>query len=274
MRIWAFITGFILSWVILAVVVVGFLYTTAPDRYTMLVIGSDQRGTERARSDVLFLVSIPKSGEQSPYFLTIPRDTKIEHEEWGLQKITHFYALGDRPEGDKVLGNYELTTSVVEDLLGVKVDGTIEVTFGSFEEIIDTLGGATLNGETVTGPEALKVVRDRFTDGRSDFDRQADGREIFRSLLTKIKEPARVKELQQFFIDSEKARLTYSKPKLVRFLIGAGIARKGDVTIGEMEEGDVPGTSARIYTPNFGKELYYWVVDEEALEVLVEEKLR
>ncbi|PIW36696.1 MAG: hypothetical protein COW24_03990 [Candidatus Kerfeldbacteria bacterium CG15_BIG_FIL_POST_REV_8_21_14_020_45_12] len=274
MRFLAFIIGLLLSWFVLAGALVVFLYVSAPDRYNVLVIGSDQRGTERARSDVLFVVSIPKKGKEKPYFLTIPRDTKIDHDEWGMQKITHFYALGDRSDDGKLLGNYTLTTSVVEDLLDIKVDATLEVTFGSFEEIIDSLGGATLNGKNVNGADALAVVRDRFTDGRSDFDRQADGREIFRSLLTKIKEPAKVKALQQFFADSNDARLTYSKTRLTHFLVGAGIARRGNVSIGEIEEGEVPGASARIYTPDFGKDLYYWVADEEELKLIVDEHFR
>lgn len=274
MKIFVFIGGFFVGLIGIILMIFLFITATAPDRYTILVIGSDQRGTERSRSDVMFLVSIHKNPEIAPYFFTIPRDTKIDHEKYGLQKMTHFYAIGDRPDDGKFLGNYELTSSIIEELLDIEIDATVEVTFESFEDIIDSLGGAILNGKTVTGPEALAVVRDRFTDGRSDFDRQADGREIFRSLLTKIKEPARIRSLQEYFIDSKKARLTYNKAKLIHFLVGTGIARRGDVSIGEIEEGAIPGTGARIYTPDFGKELYYWIPDEEALATLVDEKLR
>lgn len=273
-KIAAFIGGFILTFFLLLIIGGVVFYATSPDRYNVLVIGSDQRGSERARSDVLFLVSVPKSGDEQPFFLTIPRDTKIEHEEYGLEKITHFYARGDRPDDGKLLGNVELTRSVVEELLDVDVDATVEVTFSSFEEIIDTLGGATVNGETVSSQEALASIRDRFTGSRSDFDRQADAREVLRSSVTKLKSPAVAQAVLNYFENSEYARLKWKKTKALHFAIGAGIARKGEIAIGEMKEESVPGVGGRIYTPDFGKELYYWIPDEEALKEVVDENLK
>jgi polyisoprenyl-teichoic acid--peptidoglycan teichoic acid transferase len=270
----AFITGFIFTSILMLLLVVIVFYFTSPQYYNVLVIGSDQRGTERARSDVLFVVSVPKKGDQQPFFLSIPRDTKIEDEEYGLQKITHFYALGERPDDGKLLGNVELTRAQVEQLVGIEMDATVEVTFGSFEEIIDSVGGVTLDGKTVNGQEALKVVRDRFTEGRTDFDRQADERAIFRGLITKLKKPEEAKALLAYFEESENARIDFKKVKLIRFAVGAGIARKGKLSIGEMEESSVPGHSERIYTPQFGKSLYYWIADEAALSQIVEDHFK
>lgn len=288
-KVIAFIFGFVLTGAAFSAVVLFFTAISAPERYNVLFVGSDQRNNERARSDVLFVVSIPKSADQQPFFLTIPRDTKIEHPEWGLEKIAHFYALGDRPEDGKELGNVDLTREVIEGLLGIEVDAVVEVTFTSFAEIVDMLGGAvlsardstgetfdgvdtgTLTGKTISGTEALVVIRDRFTGERSDFDRQADAREILRSLITKIKSPSTVKKLIAYFDDASQARLQYDKEQLIHFLLGAGIARKGKLTIGEMAEADLPGYGDRIYTPSFGKGLYYWVPDEEAIMQLIEE---
>ncbi len=271
MRKRAFILGFVLTVVGTSLLLAFIFVALAPDRYNVLFVGSDQRGTERARSDVMFIVSIPKSGNEQPFFLTIPRDTKVDDPEYGIQKMTHFYALGDRPDDGKELGSIDLTRGHIEDILDIKVDATVEVTFQSFEEIIDTLGGAALEGETVGGSDALAVVRDRFTGSRSDFDRQADAREILRSLLTKVKEPATAKSLLGYFEDSSQARLDYDKGKLLRFLIGTGISRRGNISIGEMTEDALPGYGDRIYTPDFGKELYYWVPDQEEIDILVEE---
>lgn len=273
-RFSAFTLGFLFTFFGIIIALVLVFYVTSPDRYNVLVIGSDQRGTERARSDVLFIVSIPKNGSEPAYFVSVPRDTKIEHEEYGLQKITHFYALGDRPDDGKILGNRDLTVTVVEKLLDLHVDATVEVTFQSFQDLIDTLGGVSLHGQPATGEEALAVVRDRFTEGRSDFDRQADEREIFRQLLTKAKNPKQAKVVLNYFKTADDARLEYKKVKLLRFGVGAMIARGGKMEIGEMQEESLPGASAMIYTPDFGKELYYWVVDEEATKKLVDERLR
>lgn len=273
-RFIAFGAGFITTFVVLTVLVVVYFYVAAPDRYNVLVIGSDQRGDERARSDVLFVMSIPKSADEKPFFLSIPRDTKIEHDEYGLEKITHFYAIGERPDDGKVLGSVDLTRSVVEDLLDIEVDATVEVTFQSFEEIVAEMGGVTINGQQVDEKQAIATIRDRFSDGRSDFDRQADEREVMRSLLTKAKTPENAKKLMAYFEDSEQARLEYKKVKAARFGAGMFIARRGKLELGEMEEESLPGESAYIYTPDFGTELYYWVVDEAAMKELVDEHLK
>jgi len=267
----AFLFGFIATGIIIVVGGFIFFFVTSPKQYIVLVVGSDQRGTERARSDVLFVVSIPKDPQKKPFFLSIPRDTKVEDSEWGLQKITHFYALGERPDDGKMLGNIGLTTQAVEQLLDIHVDATVEVTFQSFQEIVNDLGGAIVNKKKVDGAEALAIVRDRFTSGRTDFSRQEDEREILRSLLTKVKSKEKVNTVMKYFDTSEQARIDYNKRKLVHFLFGAGIARRGKMTIGEMEEASLPGKGMKIYTPSFGKELYYWVLDEEATQKLVQE---
>jgi hypothetical protein len=54
-------------------------------------------------------------------------------------------------------------------------------------------------------------------------------------------------------------------------MIGAGISRHGRVEIGEIEEAELPGSGGRIYTPDFGKELYYWIPDTTAIETLSNE---
>lgn len=273
-RFIAFAAGFVTTCIAITVLIVFYFYIAAPDRYNVLIIGSDQRGDERARSDILFVLSVPKDADQKPFFLSIPRDTKIEHDEYGLQKITHFYAIGDRPDDGKVLGSVDLTKSVVEELLDIEIDATVEVTFQSFEEIVAEMGGATINGEQVDEQQAIASIRDRFSDGRSDFDRQADSREVMRSLLTKSKSPENAKKLMAYFEESDQARLEYKKVKAARFGAGMFIARRGKLELGEMEEESVPGESAYIYTPDFGTELYYWVADEAALEELVDDKLR
>ena len=251
MRIPAFVAGFVLTLGTLISVTAFVAYVTAPSQYHVLIVGSDQRGSERARSDVLFLVSIPKDGSQKPYILSIPRDTKIEHDTYGLQKITHFYALGERPDDGKELGNIALTTEVVEGLLDTHIDATFEVTFTSFEDILTAVGGAVIDGKTVAAADALAIVRDRFTDGRSDFSRQADERQIFRSMLTQVKDIRNLKTIISLTKTSPDVRLQYKRLPLIRFLIGAAMSRHGRVEIGEMEEGELPGSGGRIYTPDF-----------------------
>ncbi|MBI4407782.1 MAG: LCP family protein [Candidatus Kerfeldbacteria bacterium] len=265
-----FVRGSLITLVILILLGVGF-YLSQPKFYHILVIGSDQRNDEHARSDALMVVSIPKS-TQDPLSLTmVPRDTKIDHAEKGLQKITHFYAMWD----DTVdrMGNVELTQSVVEDLLDIKIHGTVEVTFDSFTDIVDTVGGVDISTGHVDGAEAQELVHNRFVQAEGDFGRAAEQREIFKAVLDKAKSPLVARKIYDYLQTSERARLRLSIPSLVSFGITYVIGHRG-ITVPAMEEVVLPGEGQRIYTPSFGKSLYYWVLDEDATNALVEKYLR
>lgn len=246
------------------------VYLSEPARYTILIIGSDQRGDERARSDVLMIVSIPKSPVQQMTILTIPRDTRVKIPEYGVQKMTHAYALGDREEGSDLLGNPALTQETVENFLGIEIDATAEFTFDSFTHIIDAFGGVDTSQGHLTGEEALAIVRDRFREG-GDFARTVDQREIFINLVRSVNTPREMWELRTLFDDEEGARLRYRVGSTVQFGIAFVTRRLGHVSIGDVREEVVPGSGDSIYTPDFGKNLYYWIPDEEATSALVTE---
>jgi len=248
-----------------------FLYVTTPSRFNILIIGSDQRGTERARSDVLMILSVPKSPAKPISLVTIPRDTRVEIAGEGLQKITHAYSLGDRDEGT-ILGNRTLTTETVKDFLDVPIHATAEITFASFQSIVDLFGGVDIDSGHVNGKKALEVVRDRFRDG-GDFARTADQRQILLALAEKLKIIDNARKLYTYFSGNSEARLTWSKPGAIRFGLAALIRRGGHFTLAGVTEGVVPGHGENIYTPEFGKGLYYWVPDEEGTEEMVKQLL-
>ena len=259
--------------IIVLVAVIAVWYLLMPDYFRVLVIGSDQRGTERSRSDVLMVIGIPKSVKDSITMIMVPRDTKVEHDEWGLQKLTHYYALGDRTDSE-ILGNLELTQEGVEDILGVKMDATVEVTFDSFIEIVDMLGGADTAEGHVTGAEAKEMVHNRFVQAEGDFGRAENQREILRNLMTRAKSMDNAKLIYNYFQESENARLKFNKVKSVLFGVAFVIGHRGQFKLGEMHEEVLPGEGQRIYTPAFGKELYYWVLDEEDTKEAVKEYLK
>ncbi|MFH1781174.1 MAG: hypothetical protein ABH835_00960, partial [Patescibacteria group bacterium] len=70
------------------------------------------------------------------------------------------------------------------------------------------------------------------------------------------------------------ARLKFDKVKSVLFGAAFVIGHRGQLNLGEMNEVILPGKGERIYTPAFGKELYYWVLDEEELDEVVKENLK
>lgn len=244
------------------------LYFTAPDRFNVLVVGTDQRGEERSRSDVLMVLSVPKSPSKQATLLTIPRDTYVEIPGHGMDKITHAYVYGEKKDPGSPLGNIDLTQETVEDFLDIKINAVIEFNFESFREIVDLLGGVEIDGRRVLGEEALGIVRNRYREG-GDFARTEDQRDVLQSVLAKASSPGAIRSLIEHVQDSDNARLQYSNFEVARFG-GAYVLRRFSLKKPEIVEEVVPGAGARIYTPSFGQELYYWKVDDEAFDEIKE----
>ncbi len=259
----------ILAALITAVVIV----VNIPKRFNLLVIGSDQRSEERGRSDVLMVLSLTKSPKDPITILTIPRDTRVEVPGFGTQKITHAYALGDSPADGKDLGNHVLTTATVEQFLGIPIDGTVEVTFASFEELIDKLGGVvTKNAGELDGKKALAIVRDRSREG-GDFARTADQREIVMAVFRKVKLENRFQEVYTFLQQSAESRIEVPKTRFALFSVYALVRRAGLLRLDDAHTDVVPGKGAMLYTEEFQQELYYWVPDRAKTDALVREWL-
>ena len=267
------ITILIIIVALITLVAVGVftLYKTAPDRINVLVVGTDQRGDERSRSDVLMVFSVPKNPGRQTTLLTIPRDTYVPIEGHGKDKITHSYVYGESKDGK--LGTIDLTKKTVEDFLKIDIQATLEFNFESFSEIVDSLGGVTVSGEKLDGEAALAIVRDRYREG-GDFARTGDQREVFQGVLEKAKSPSNAKQLLAYMETSKKSRLEYSTTRLAWFGAAYYLRNKGKIELGDVVEEVVPGAGDRLYTESFGKSLYYWVPNEEELEIVLERGVR
>lgn len=143
----------------------------------ILVLGTDQRKNEPARSDTMILaVLFPEKEEVR--LLAIPRDTKVKIPgRRNMEKITHAHAYG----------GVELAKETVEDFLDLPIHYYVRTNFQGFKNIIDILGGITLDVErrmykptedidlkpglqNLNGHDALAYVRFR-DDGRGDIGR-------------------------------------------------------------------------------------------------------
>lgn len=271
-RVWRWIwRSVVLAIVLLLFVVLG-IYVAQPRYYTLLIIGSDQRNHEHARSDVLMILSIPKSSGDTMSLTTIPRDTKIDHPTKGLQKITHFYAMWEAP--DETLGNRPLTQSVVENLLGIKIHGSMEVTFESFDQLVDLLGGVDTSQGHLTGKQAEELVHNRFVQPNGDFGRTAAQREIVENLLSKVKQPTNASAVYNYFQHTQRARLTIHRLSTGLFAMAFLLGHQAHINFSNTKELVLPGHGEYIYTPAFNKKLSYWILDPEATETLVQEYLQ
>lgn len=100
---------------------------------TWLIVGSDSRKGEPARSDALLLARVQQQAAKV-YVLSIPRDMRVAVRGHGYTKINHALAYGGMP----------LLKETVQQALGVPIDHTLAINFHGFTELINALGGVTV----------------------------------------------------------------------------------------------------------------------------------
>lgn len=194
--------------------------------FNVLVIGVDLRTNqpdEGARSDTLIVVHVDPLQKWAS-MLSIPRDTLVsipsdQCENASGTKINAAYSCGyRRPEIyglDDTLDNRAnagaaLAAQTVEQFLGIKINYTAQVDFAGFQQIVDALGGVTLdvpkdildaeyptedNGymrlyipaglQRMDGVSALRYARTRHAD--NDFGRAARQQQVLQAILAEIK---------------------------------------------------------------------------------------
>jgi polyisoprenyl-teichoic acid--peptidoglycan teichoic acid transferase len=157
---------------------------------SILVMGVDERKGDRGRSDTLIVLTV-NPNKKSIEMVSIPRDTRTEIVGKGKEdKINHAYAFG----------GVEMAIATVEKFLDIPIDYYIKVNMESFRDIVDAVGGVTVNnsfafsyaGETfpkgeitLNGEQALKYSRMRSEDPRGDFGRQDRQKQIIEAVITK-----------------------------------------------------------------------------------------
>jgi len=157
---------------------------------SILLIGVDERKGDRGRSDTLVVLTV-NPNKKSVQMVSIPRDTRTEIIGKGSQdKINHAYAFG----------GVEMTMATVENFLDIPIDYYIKVNMEGFKDIVDAVGGVTVDnsfsftyegvtfpkGEiTLDGDKALKYSRMRYDDPRGDFGRQDRQKQIIEGVIEK-----------------------------------------------------------------------------------------
>ncbi|MBM7714965.1 LCP family protein required for cell wall assembly [Bacillus thermophilus] len=166
------------------------------DPVSILLIGvEDYLEDGPGRSDALLLVTLnPETKEVAT--LSIPRDTRTYIKTEGKKdKINHAYAFG----------GVQATIQAVEDLFELPVDYYVETNIKGFQDIVNELGGITVDvpfdfkqvgmdgnmiyfnqGEAkLNGREALAFVQMRKEDPRGDFGRQERQQIALRAIADK-----------------------------------------------------------------------------------------
>ena len=170
--------------------------STAQEPYYVLLLGSDARENDTAsRSDTIILVRIDANVGKAT-LVSIPRDTKVEIEGHGTQKINAAYAFGG-PAG---------AVEAVEKMSGVEISHYAEIHFDELEKAVDQLGGIWVdipesNDQTgasntgvelnagmqrLNGEQALAFARERYGYNEGDFQRAENQRIIVQSIADTV----------------------------------------------------------------------------------------
>jgi polyisoprenyl-teichoic acid--peptidoglycan teichoic acid transferase len=158
--------------------------------FAVLMLGVDERSGDKGRSDTIIALAV-NPAKNSIKMLSIPRDTRTDIIGRGtLDKINHAYAFG----------GVEMSMDTVENFLNIPIEYYIKVNMEGFQEIVDAVGGVTVNNEfaftqdkinfaegtlNLNGKEALAYVRMRKQDPSGDFGRQKRQRQVIQGVISK-----------------------------------------------------------------------------------------
>ena len=161
--------------------------------YWTLILGSDARPEEsesNSRSDVIMLVRVDQNNKQLT-LVSIPRDTLVDIEGYGTNKINAAYSYGGA----------QLAISTIEEFAGVKISHYAEIYFDGVETLVDSIGGITVDVpeyasyadvtldpgvQTLTGHEAMILARVRKTYSQGDFTRTYVQRLLVQAMVEKV----------------------------------------------------------------------------------------
>ncbi|MBI2436577.1 MAG: LCP family protein [Candidatus Magasanikbacteria bacterium] len=180
------------------------------DRINMLLLGIGGPGHEGPYlSDTIMLASIRPSHNDIA-LISIPRDMAIEIPGYGVQKINHANAYGEK---EKENWGAAFATEVIKKEFKIDIPYYIRLDFKAFEEIIDEVGGVRIDvdraftdymypapnelyqtlifkqgPQTMNGDTALKFVRSRHGNNSegSDFARAARQQKVILALKEKL----------------------------------------------------------------------------------------
>lgn len=170
---------------------------------TVLVLGTDSKAGEPARSDTIMLMRFDPD-THTVNQLSIPRDTKVEVPGRGTMKLNEAMFWGGSALAVKTVGDY----------VGIPINHVMVVNFKGFPRVVNAVGGIDLyvpetvsttagaNRRVVTfkkgwhhfdGKYAMLYVRIRYAD--NDFKRAQRQQRFVRALQKKIAQPSNFTKL-------------------------------------------------------------------------------
>ncbi|KUO95719.1 LCP family protein [Ferroacidibacillus organovorans] len=158
-----------------------------------LIVGTDSRAGESARSDTMVLAKSNAAGTRV-LLISVPRDMRVAIRGYGTTKVNHALAYGNLP----------LLKKTLDETFGFHIDHALSVDFDAFKELVDALGGVPMTVERamdyddasdgthihlrpgrqiLDGKKALDYVRFRH-DALADTGRMARQQKLLRAIVT------------------------------------------------------------------------------------------
>ncbi|HEY2491545.1 MAG TPA: LCP family protein [Paenibacillus sp.] len=224
-------------------------YQTKP--FSMLLLGTDQRGDETARSDTM-MYAVVRPKESKILLVSVPRDTYTEIIGKGkMDKINHAFAFGGQ----------QMAMDTMQALLDHELDYYATINFVGLKDAVDALGGVELpigkdivnkgadhekftvkaNKPIYTGEEALNYVRYREDSGSNRMKRQQIFLDAVAKKMRNLNQITKIPDLldimgsnfqtnmqPKFIIDLGKQILTGNETEIVSYSIsGTGMRMNG-----------------------------------------------
>ena len=241
------ILGFVLLFLVTVTLTIGFLTVRPPDvsdknqnteqteikeekrtagRYSVLVVGTDDAGLN---TDTIMVASLD-SKHNVASVMSIPRDT-MSNVTRNVKKINAAYAAGAK-DG---VGNIDNLKKEVSYLMGFPVDNYVIIDLTAFEELIDALGGVTIDVprnmhyddpyqdlhihiekglQTLNGKDAIGFVRFRSGYAQGDLGRVQAQQLFIEALAKQVATPATLTKLPlltDIVLDNMRTDLTYGE---------------------------------------------------------------
>ena len=250
--------------VLLVLLLLFLLYVLVPfGGQRVVLLGSDARGDEVSRSDTIV---VTRAGGG---MLAVPRDTLVDIPGVGKDKINAAYANGGP----------ELTAETLENLTGLRLDHYVVVDFGGVEEIVDDMGGITLevdnpihvgiDGRRVSIPagkqeldglQALAFVRYRGGP-TADIGRIGRQQKFLKELAQQSTSPANLPRLPAVAIATwRNIDTNMNLLQATRFAIRTRLS-------------GIEGAELYPGTPQYIDGISYWVPDKKAGDKVVSETI-
>ncbi|MNO39371.1 Transcriptional regulator LytR [compost metagenome] len=234
------------------------------DPFSLMLLGTDQRENETARSDTM-IYAVIRPEDYKILLISIPRDTYTEiigHDDDKKDKITHAYAFGGQ----------QMAKDTLENLLGHDIQYYATINFQGLKDAVDAIGGVplpikkdivnkgkdhekfTIEGgkSNYNGEEALNYTRYREDSDFNRTKRQQVFIDVVANKMLSISQIGNIPELLDIMGDNFKTDI---QPSMIISLAKKFMGGK-DMDISSFT---VMGEGERIGG------VYYDIVDEEDL---------